>query len=112
MAAHGSRRFVEQPAKDSAADDRHLADPRRVETQRDVAQRINVDALREEWPRLFGLFGRRQLNIGGNRDFPHCFPNLDQLGRARCGVGFQLAPLGPGIGLVVVIDVAQEQRLA
>ena len=74
-----------------------------------IPQQVVVGKLRKERSRLLSLFGRLRLQIGGSRYFLHRFANLDQLRRACLGMGFEFPALGPGVGSVVVIDVAQKQ---
>jgi hypothetical protein len=42
-------------------------------------------------------------------DLAHQLPDLDELRRARRGVGLQLPPLGPRVRVVVMPDVAKQQ---
>src|SRR3546814_17436475 len=56
-------------------------------------------------------YRRRLVNLDDlrNHDLLNALANLHQLRRAGCGVRLQLSPLGPVIGLVVMIDVAEQQ---
>ena len=60
----------------------------------------------------FRLLWRARLaafDIRRNKNLPDSFADFNQLRRASVRVHFQLAPLGPLIGLVVVIHVAKQQ---
>jgi hypothetical protein len=58
---------------------------------------------------------RLQRQLGLPMDRPpqllHRLANLHQLRGARLRMGFQLAALGPGVGSVVMIDVAKQQAV-
>src|SRR3546814_9826187 len=56
-------------------------------------------------------YRRRLANLDDlrNHDLLNALANLHQLRRAGCGVRLQLSPLGHVIGLVVMIDVAEQQ---
>ncbi len=57
----------------------------------------------------FGWGRLCSLHVGGDDDFLDRLANLHQLRRAGLRVRFQLPALGPAVGLVMVIDVAQQQ---
>jgi len=46
-------------------------------------------------------------NVIGNSDFLDDLPDLNELRGSGLRVGFEFTPLGPVIGLIVVIDVAE-----
>jgi hypothetical protein len=50
-----------------------------------------------------------RLDIFRNDDFLDRLPNLHQLGGTCLGMGLQLSPFSPVLGLIVVIDVTEEQ---
>ena len=74
-----------------------------------VAQQLVVG---ERWRTAAG-FGRRRLlrprRTSGSTISSHRLPNLHELRGAGLRMRLQLAPLGPVVRLVVVIDVAQQQ---
>ncbi len=51
-----------------------------------------------------GWFGG---DVEGDLDLANRFPDFDDLGGAGNGVGFDLAPRGPVVGRVVMVDVAE-----
>ena len=51
------------------------------------------------------------MHIGGNANFLHGLADFNQLCRTGFGMGFQLAPLGPLVCLVMVIDIAKKQAI-
>ena len=77
-----------------------------------VAQEFVVGHAGEERlsPRQARWRGRFRLHIDRNDDLLHRLANLDQLRGAGLGMRLQLAPFGPVVGLVMVVDVT-EQRL-
>ena len=58
-----------------------------------------LEQARFGWGRLFSL------HISGDEDVLNRLANLHQLRRAGLWMRFQLPPLGPAVGLVMVIDV-------
>ena len=69
-----------------------------------VQERILSEVLeqaRSGWGRLCSL------HIGGDEDFLDPLAHLHQLRRASLRVYFQFPTLGPAVGIVMVIDVAQ-----
>ena len=69
-------------------------------------QGVVRDLGKEAW-----LLGSRRSRFDhlGNPDFLNGLADLHQLGGASLGMGFQLAALGPCIGFVVVIHIANQQ---
>ena len=60
-----------------------------------------------------GGFGRRgplYLDIHGNDDLLDRLAHLDELRRARLRMRVELPTLGPRVRLVVVVDVAEQER--
>ena len=57
----------------------------------------------------FVTFRRRSLLAGGNNDFFVAFSNFDPLRRPCRGMHFQFSTLGPFVGLIVVIDIAEQE---
>jgi hypothetical protein len=55
----------------------------------------------------FGWGWLCRLYIGGDEDFLYCLADFHQLCCAGLRVYFQLPALGPAVGMVMVIDVAQ-----
>ena len=55
-----------------------------------------------------GSAGNFRLDIDRNDDFLDRLAYLDELRRASFGVRLQFATFGPIIGLVVMIDVAEQ----
>ena len=54
-------------------------------------------------------FERFHFHIRRDKDFLHRLADFHQLRRPRLGVRLQLPSLGPVVGPIVVIDVAQQQ---
>jgi hypothetical protein len=71
-----------------------------------VPQQFPIGHFLKEGP-LDGL-GVRYLYLPGNGDLLDSLPYLHQLSCAGLGVGLKLAAFGPVIGLVVMIDVAEQ----
>ncbi len=51
------------------------------------------------------------LDVRGNHDFADRLAQLDHLRSAGRRMGFEFPPFGPTVGAIVVIDVAEQQRL-
>ena len=58
---------------------------------------------------MLAACGSSALHVDRDDDLLHRLADLDQLRRAGLGMRLQLAPLGPVVGLVVMIDVAEQQ---
>ena len=72
-----------------------------------VAQQIIIgDVGKQVWLGPRRLFN---LHVFGNTDFLDRIPDFHPLCGAGLRVCFQLAPLGPFIGFIVVVDVAEQQ---
>ena len=46
---------------------------------------------------------------GRGLNLANCFKDHDDLGAASDGIGFDLAPPGPVVGMLVMVDVAEHQ---
>ena len=84
----------------------HLLNPVRWNP---VTQKVLFrDVIEKKW------LGRQSLIrccITGHGDFLNCLVYFNQLGCAGLGMGFQFAPHGPFVGVVVVVYVAQHQAI-
>ena len=80
-----------------------------------VAQEVVLGHVLEERPsgglarRRNGLGLHRHIDIARNRDLAHRLAHLDELSSARLRMALQLAALGPRVGVVVVVDVTQQE---
>ncbi len=92
-----------------AACPRSPAGRRRATRRHAVAEQFVVGRCRRTAACFGGLRRRFGLHVDRDDDLLHRLANLDQLRRARLRMRLQLAPLGPVVGLVVVIDVAEQQ---
>lgn len=73
-----------------------------------IGQQLGVTIFREQF-RLLPRGRPAVLDVLRNEDLLDTLADLDKLRCAGGRVHFQLAPLGPLIGLVVVIDIAEQQ---
>jgi len=72
-------------------------------------QRVARDTIKEE--QRFARDGRGSVDVIRNRDLAHRLADFDELSGAGGGVCLELAAFGPGVGLVVMVDVAEEERV-
>ena len=77
--------------------------------QRIVVERREQRRLRR--PRLGGV-GNDEVERRGRRDLLDPLAHLDDLDRAGARMRLDPPPLGPGIGVVVMIDIGDQHRLA
>lgn len=77
-----------------------------------IRQQLLGGDVRKQWlgSRRDGI---RQLmrDVSRDRNFHHGFAQLNQLSCAGARMRFELSPLCPRIRLVVVVDVAQQERI-
>ena len=71
-----------------------------------VAEQRGVGDTGEQWRARWGRL--LHLDIAGDDDLLDALTHLHQLGSAGRGMDLQLAPLGPFVGLVVMIDIAEQ----
>lgn len=74
-----------------------------------VGEKLDLGQVREQ-----RLLRNRRLDlryVGRDHDLLHPLADLDELRRPRGRVGLQLPTLGPGVGPVVVVHVAEQQAL-